>query len=409
HNDSLPALDWYLMPEAYSAPLVEQAFAEYGLKRGDVVLDPFSGTGTTVVVAKLHGLRGWGVEANPFLAWAARTKLAVETHPEAFDTARERVLDRIGDLSDAPEFELPDMPRVETWITPEIAYKVIALRTAIEAERPGVVRDLLRLALAAILRPVGNLKLTAHAFGSVQTKADAPVRDLFEARTAKMVCDLAEIHAGYAIGNWDAGRSTSDRRPLGSAAVTLGDARQLAGAEAPFGTVDLAITSPPYLNNLDYTMQTRLELFFLGHVAHLTDIRAIRKTMVVCDAKAMYKDIHDHELIRSFKPVQDIADAIAERHAGKNWGWDYPFMTRQYFGGLFRVLKGAKTHLKRGARFVLVVGESSHSGVKVPVPALLGELGESLGYTLENICVHRIRRSSSHGHALEEASVVLKA
>jgi hypothetical protein len=409
HNDTLPALDWYLMPEAYSAPLVEQAIAEYGLRRGAVVLDPFSGTGTTALVAKLHGLRGWGVEANPFLAWAARTKLAVETHPEAFDTARERVLDRIGDLSDAPEVELPDMPRVETWITPEIAYKVIALRKAIEAERPGVVRELLLLALAAILRPVGNLKLTAHAFGSVQAKPDAPVRDLFEAKTAKMVCDLAEVHAGYAIGNWDGGVSTSKRPKLGDARVLHGDARGIGEISSPCGEVDLAITSPPYLNNLDYTMQTRLELFFLGHVEHLTDIRTIRKAMVICDAKAMYKDIHDQELIKGFTPVQAIAEAIAERHAGKNWGWDYPFMTRQYFGGLFRVLRGAKAHLKRGARFVLVVGESSHSGVKVPVPALLGELGEMLGYRLEKIRVHRTRRSSSHGHVLDESSVVLLA
>jgi hypothetical protein len=84
-------------------------------------------------------------------------------------------------------------------------------------------------------------------------------------------------------------------------------------------------------------------------------------------------------------------------------------MTRQYFGGLYRVLAGAKPRLRPGARFVLVVGESSHSGIKVPVPALLGELGESLGYTLAEIRVHRTRRSSSHAHVLEESSVVLIA
>ncbi len=52
HNDALPALDWYLMPEAFSAPLVDAAIREYGLGPAAVVLDPFSGTGTTALLAK---------------------------------------------------------------------------------------------------------------------------------------------------------------------------------------------------------------------------------------------------------------------------------------------------------------------------------------------------------------------
>ena len=131
HNDTLPGLDWYLMPEAFSAPLIEAALDEYGLPPGSVILDPFSGTGTTALVAKLRGMRGIGLEANPFLAWAARTKLRVDADPRAFFAARERALERIGDLASAPPVDLPDMPRVDTWITTEIAHKVVALRTAI--------------------------------------------------------------------------------------------------------------------------------------------------------------------------------------------------------------------------------------------------------------------------------------
>lgn len=413
HNDYLPGLDWYLMPEAYSAPLVEEAIAEHGLRPGAVILDPFSGTGTTALVAKLRGFRGLGIEANPFLAWAARTKLAVDADPVAFAAARGRVLDRVGPLVQAPVVELPEMPRVETWITPEIAYRVVALREAILAEEPGIVRDLLLLGLAAILRPVGNLKLTAHAFGSVSRKHDAPVRELFEAKTAKILADLKAVRERGIRAGSPAPRAESPRsgqamqRLLGQADIVTGDARALAEVDHPWLPADLAITSPPYLNNLDYTMQTRLELFFLGHVATLRDVRAIRKRMVVCDAKAMYRDILDHERVADFPSIQAVANAIAARHEGKKWGWDYPFMVRQYFGGLHRVLEGARLRLRPGAPFILVVGESSHSGVKVPVPALLGEIGEALGYRLATIRVHRVRRSSSHGHGLEESSVVL--
>lgn len=394
HNANAPALDWYLMPEAYSAPLVEQAIGRYGLAPGDLVLDPFSGTGTTVLAAKLGGFDGLGLEANPFLAWAANVKLAIETSPDAFAQARSRVLERIGDLARVPEAPLPDMPRLDKWMTPAVAYKVIALRTAVEAEPQGPARDLLLLALASLLRPAGNLKLTAHAFGSVVRKTDVPLARLFADKTAKMLDDLRTVAASSL--RW------------GRAEVLNADARNLGEIARDRPKARLGFTSPPYLNNLDYTMQTRLELFFLGHVRDLSEIKGIRKTMVICDAKAMYRDIADHERVAGVESVQAVADAIASKHAGKNWGWDYPFMTRQYFGGLHRVLDGARLALAPGARFVLVVGESSHSGVKVPVPAILGELGQALGYELEDIAVHRVRRSSSHRHELVEASVILR-
>lgn len=389
HNLSLPGLDWYLMPEAYSAPLVEEAIREYGLRPGDTVLDPFSGTGTTALTAAWHGMNGLGIEANPFLAWAGRTKAMQGVSPVMFKKALSRVLDTIGPLEEAPIADLPSMPRVDTWITPKIAYKVVALREAILVE-DGDSRELLLLALAAILRPVGNLKLTAHAFGTVQAKADAPVRELFAAKCYKILADLEQ-----------------SEKPKGRATILHADAREIGALVHEDLPAQLAVTSPPYLNNLDYTMQTRLELFFLGHVVDLPAIKAIRKTMLISDAKAMYRDILDHERIVGVSSIQEIAVAVAEKHKDKNWGWDYPFMIRQYFGGMHRVLEGARQALAPGARFVLVVGESSHSGIKINVPALLGELGDRLGYTLEDIRVHRTRRSSSHAHTLDESSVVL--
>ncbi len=395
HNSFAPALDWYLMPEAFSAGLVEQAMARYGLGPGDTILDPFSGTGTTVLAAKLAGLNGLGLEANPFLAWAAGVKLGVEVSPLAFGAAAQRVAARIGELADAPAVPLPDMPRIAKWMTPVVAYKIMALKAAILEEEAGPERELLLLALAAILRPAGNLKLTAHAFGSVERKDDAPVGPMFTRKTAKILADLQAIQA-------------SGLGCLGRAEVVHADSRDLGGLSHSLLPAQLAITSPPYLNNLDYTMQTRLELFFLDHVRGLADVKAIRKGMVICDAKAMYRDIADHQRVEGFQSIQAIAEAIAVRHAGKNWGWDYPFMTRQYFGGLHRVLEGARNALAPGARFILVVGESSHSGVKVPVPEILGEMGEQLGYHLEAIEIHRLRRSSSHRHELAESSVILR-
>ena len=55
----------------------------------------------------------------------------------------------------------------------------------------------------------------------------------------------------------------------------------------------------------------------------------------------------------------------------------------------------------------MVVGESAHSGVRVPVPEILGELGERVAYECEEINVLRSRRSSSHNFELRECEVIL--
>jgi len=412
-NKDLLVHDWYLIPESYSAPLIEEALNEYGLEPGQTVLDPFSGAGTTLLAASWMGMNAVGFEVNPFLCFAARVKLAHRLDAEGLSQEASRLLSRLerrlGKREDVPKvaeepgpwrpqqaalFEDMQMPRLHRWISPAVVQKVLVVKEEIAKVTNPRRRDFFRLALAAILRPCSNMKLTPHAFGSREPKEDAPVLELFADKVNKMVADVEGAREAELAH--------------GKAQVLNVDARYCKDAESDLLPADLAITSPPYLNNLDYTMQTRLELFFLDFVRDMAELRAVRKRMVTCDAKAMYKDVPDSERVEPFHSIQSIAQRLRERHKGKNWGWDYSYMTTQYFGGMHRVLENVLTHLKPGARFVLIVGESAHSGIKVPVPAITGEMGEALGYALEEIRVRRVRRSSSHGFSLEESAVVLR-
>ncbi len=419
-NRGLPVHDWYLMPESYSEPLIAGAIEKFDIGSNDIVLDPFSGTGTTVITAVLKGVNGIGLEINPFLCFASRVKLDWNVDLANFATSLKQVLQEAQPLleSISPTQDLftevipkavirrsesilaglqePDMPRLYKWMSKVVVQKVLLLDYLIHAMVPERIQPHFLLALASILRPASNMKLTAHAFGSNTERKDAPVYALFAERLLKMDTDLGYLrsHSGYGRGQI----YHADSRAASTVSRLSGD-----GLAA-----SLAITSPPYLNNLDYTMQTRMELFFLRFVQNMSELRDLRKAMVICDAKAMYKDVKDSERVQEVESIQDIAVSLREMHKDKNWGWDYAFMTTQYFGGMLRVLEGVQPLLKRNAPFVLIVGESVHSGVKIPLPEILAELGERAGYKFEEINVLRCRRSSSHAHELREAEVILR-
>jgi len=395
-NQNRPFLDWYLIPEAYSAPLVEQALARFAVPPGAVVLDPFAGSGTTPVTAALQGRAGLAVEVNPFLAFATRVKSTFTYDLAALRRDLEEVRRRAERAAANPNGALgegPAMPRLTRWISPLVVRRVLAVRAEVEAVAHPAHRDLCRLALAAVLRPASNMRLSPHAFGSRVPREDAPVGEWFVQRLEKMERDIRE-HAG--------------RPDLGRVTLLNRDARALAEVVHNFPPVDFAMTSPPYLNNLDYTMQTRLELFFLGFVRSMSELRALRRAMVVSDAKAMYRDVPDSARVRDVPGVQAVARALAERFRGRGWGWDYAFMATQYFGGMLRMLEGVFCWLRPGAHFVLVLGSSAHGGVLVPVPELVADLAERAGYRVEGIEVLRVRRSSSHGHRLAESALVLR-
>jgi hypothetical protein len=417
-NRGLHVHDWYLMPESYSEPLIEEAIERFGIGANDTVLDPFSGTGTTVVTAALKGINGIGLEVNPFLCFASRVKLDWDINLKEFEIALGLLLDEAQPLLDClsikqnlftqalppgaterskailSQLHEPDMPRLYKWMAPVVVQKILLLDYLIQTYVPERIRSYFRLALASVLRPVSNMKLTAHAFGSNTPKEDAEVYDLFAQKIRKIYEDLKYL------------KSTIHK--IGDGRIAQIDARIAHRLHGSIPPVSLAITSPPYLNNLDYTMQTRMELFFLRFVNSMEELRNLRKAMVICDAKAMYKDITDSEEVKDIQSIQQIAASLKEVHAEKNWGWDYAFMTTQYFGGMFRVLRATHTLLKPSAHFVLIVGESVHSGILIPLPNILAELGEKSGYIVEEINVLRSRRSSSHSHNLDESEVILR-
>src|SRR5215208_5498851 len=76
---SLPRCRWYFFKEAFSSAVVEKAIEYAECKPGDLVVDPFVGSGTVPLVASESALVSRGLEVNHFLDFVSRTKLVKYT------------------------------------------------------------------------------------------------------------------------------------------------------------------------------------------------------------------------------------------------------------------------------------------------------------------------------------------
>jgi len=93
-KEDLPIHDWYGFVLSYPPHLVRQYISSFGLDRSDLLLDPFCGTGTTLVESRKHGIPSAGCDAHPFAALVSRVKTNWELDPKLLQHHLSRLLRR---------------------------------------------------------------------------------------------------------------------------------------------------------------------------------------------------------------------------------------------------------------------------------------------------------------------------
>ena len=206
-----PAHDWYRFVLSFPPHLVRDYMQRFGLGPDCRVLDPFCGTGTTLVEAKKLGVPSCGLEAVPVSRLAASTKVDWTPDPDGLLIHAELVaekalamLDADG-VSDAPAASAPRGVRLRTLpaasaklllkdsISALPLHKVLVLRDALDGEHDPAFASHERLALARILpTEVGNLRFGPEV-GVGTVKHDAPVVSAWLDRVREMCTDLRQL------------------------------------------------------------------------------------------------------------------------------------------------------------------------------------------------------------------------
>lgn len=395
-----PVHDWYRFVLSFPPHLVREYLKDFGVESSQRVLDPFCGTGTTLVECQKQGISSVGIEANPMAAFASRTKINWSVDPKG-------LVYHASQLAAVAEAELDlALPPLRTLeperlklllkgsISPLPLHKTLVLLEGIQKENCRYT-DLERLALAkALVTSIGNLRFGPEV-GVGTAKLDVPVLAVWLGEIAAIAWDLEQVHPKTSL-----------------ARIYQGDARQILG-ELATNSIDAVITSPPYPNEKDYTRTTRLELVLLGFVDNLADLQAVKRGLIRSNSRGVYKQDDDHLWVAAQPEIQRLAETIEARRIalGKTSGFErlYARTTRLYFGGMARHLADLRRVLRPGAQLAYVVGDqASYLQVMIRTGKLLAAIADSLGYKVVRTDLFRTRLATATKVQLREEVLILR-
>jgi SAM-dependent methyltransferase len=390
-NKERPIHRWVPWIAGFSAEFVREALERYlpaGAAAKALVLDPFCGVGTTLIEAMRCGHDAVGFEINPYAALAATTKCEaaarsvarLSQYIRAFEEQMRCTGGRAGAVAAPEHFR----SRI-AFFGPRAQAKALRALGFIRRLGAGPIRDLFSLAFGSVMVSLSNYSyepsLSSRPAVGKPTQNDAPVAEAIAARLREMKADAAWL--SKELGRFG-------RRPQGR---VIADSFLNALEHLPPASVDLLVTSPPYLNNYHYVRNTRPQLFWLGFVAHPAELKRLEELnfgkywQTVRDRARVALDFNHPGLETRLAALRRVR---AERGAYGGRGWaNYAAC---YFNDTHRFCHVASRLLKPQARAIVVVGNSILQGVEIPLDTIVADLASRHGLEVEAIQVVRQKR-----------------
>ena len=405
-NKTEPIHRWYPFVEGYSKEFIRSIVNEQN-SNIDLCLEPFSGSGTTALELQSLGIKCVAFEINPFMYLLSKVKLDTSYDTsiarEWFTTIKRRRC-KYKNIVLSQEFStLYQREELTKWNYDNIVgISIEKLKKAIQKIEDDKYKDLFTIVLASILLDISNLYRNGKCLSykenwQTQNYTEKQVFQLFDDRFTNVFLEDIE--------NCCVKTQVSNKNSLYKCDSRVGIDKYIKD-----NSVDLVITSPPYLNSRDYTDTYMLELKTLGFAKSLNEISKLRQSTFRSHVQVKWNDPTNLTISSLEKLLLELSEASSSSGL---WNTSIVDMVRLYFVDIFRIFFSLEKKLKTGGKVYFNVSNSAYFNVLVDTIEITCDIAQSVGLNVIEIRKARLlnpspQQKKSIGKLLEAVIVIEK-
>jgi DNA modification methylase len=346
-------------------------------KVGADVLDPFMGSGTTLLESFLQGRNSYGVDIHPLARLIAKVKTTALDQDKLVLLADGLLDDIRGDGNDNVRW-VPEIPNRDHWFKPVVLRDLATIKKHVWGMDEGHDQDFFKICFSSIIRKMSNsdsdsLIPEVTSFRKKldeQGKTSSDSLSKFENTVRNKLIDARELWRLTEDVKEDY-RNPPEINIIGNDACDI----RLEDSE-----IDLAITSPPYASAVHYVSVHKLEMYWLG----IMDDMAKLDGRVVGTSRAYVKEYRPWEPDTSIAELRHVVWELMEREKKS------AFIVYKYFDDMRRNFEEVNRVLKRSGRYCMVVGENTFRKVRIPTHLILARIAVRAGFEVEHRFVYDV-------------------
>ena len=364
--------NWYKFTAGFSYKFVDLIVDEMP-QMPDCIYEPFAGCGTTLVAAQKKRIHSIGNESQQLMCDVINAKLNWDINRALCNEFIFKLIDYVNiHKEDDITEEYHDL--LVSLYSPDTLKYIYLLRDGIRGIENVKYQLFLNLALSQTLHKTALHPISVpYIVRSKNLVASGDALRKFKEIVQQMLNDLDTLPHHQRI-----------------AEVYKADSRKR-NIEIEEGCCDLCITSPPYLNNLDYGEVSKVHTHFFGLTKNWHDITESVRRQLVTGATTHYRDadfclddfvrsdfaLANSELIPVLKEKYFNIQSFATERKGKK---SFHILMMHYFDDMYKVLIEMNRVMRPGSKAYLILGDSAPYGVYIPTTQYLGEIALSVGF-----------------------------
>ncbi|HYE10185.1 MAG TPA: hypothetical protein VEF53_08395 [Patescibacteria group bacterium] len=391
---------WYPFVEGYSKDFIRSIINEYSKRFSRLptsCLEPFSGSGTTPLELQKLGIGCTSFEVSPFMYNLSLAKLDTKYTVNTFKKYYSEIATSLDNyhmdieryISPPNTKTIVEKPGLDKWnFNHEIMKGILDIKYAINLIKSSRYKSLFKIALASILLDVSNVYRNGKCISykkdwkSTVKYSRTDVHSIYLQKLEQVFLpDIIKLEQykrnnGTLFSNYEK--------------CTWGDVRKKLPVTTKDSSIDLIITSPPYLNSRDYTDTYMVELKMLDYIKNYDELRKLRSKTLRSHVQVKWEDVK----LLNVESLRNSVSEIAE-HKDEFWNDSLLNMIKGYFEDFDILFQNLNRKLNQNGIIYFNVANSAYFGVEIKTDEIVAEIAENNGFVVEEIREARQIKPSS--------------